>query len=639
MANHGDPRVSTRPLRAALIGMPWFWAHMPSIQLAIVKDLLGSSGVESDVFEFYADFADRFGVELYGKLANTGTYLAERLFSQFYFEELRQESLESVPHLAFDAPEVEKYILRFGTPVVAQFLDDCLLEADWSQYDLICFTLTAQQMGATMAFARLLKRAHPRAKIVIGGAGCAGSMGQALLQMCPEFDIAVHGEAESTLPAMIDALKDDRSLGSVGGISWRDRSGAIEMNGAASIHQFVHSREPLDFSSYFRRLANLPNLSSVASWIPFESSRGCWYGEKSQCTFCGLNEIIKFRQRPTDQIFSELEIYEERHRKNSFFSVDLIMPRTFLRDFVPRMKDEKKDWKIFYEVKANMRRSEVVALAAAGVDWIQPGIESLSDHVLRLMKKGVSAAQNVQCLRLARENGIAVSWNIISNFPKETASDYNMMAAMLPLLYHLDPPSGIAPFEVHRFSPFHSEPEVHGIRVGGPHHRYRAVFPIADKLLGEIVYRFEYELLEPKDEGVSEAHRAVGEAVNGWKKARRRECIFEVEYRPDGTAVLSDSRRSCDVDIRVLQPHEASLLDYLEELRPQVRLAKEFGSARPDAYAAFAGEQGLWSIIDCWRDAGIVLCMSNTVQSLATRVGGATIPAPADRSLDLARAE
>lgn len=612
------------PLRVALIGMPWFWAHMPSIQLAIVKDLLGSSGVEADVYEFYADFADRFGIDLYGKLANTGTYLAERLFSQFYFDELKSEPLNSIPPLAFDHPEIEKYILHFGTPIAEQFLQDCLAEENWSNYDMICFTLTAQQMGATIAFARLLKQHHPRVKIVIGGAGCAGSMGRALLEMCGEFDIAVHGEAETTVPMLVDALKGDRPLASVGGISWRDPSGGVRSNDATTMHDFVHSREPLDFSPYFNRIQNLPKLNSVPSWIPFESSRGCWYGEKSQCTFCGLNEIIKFRQRPTDQIFSELEHYENAYGKNRFFSVDLIMPRTFLKDFLPRMESAKKDWKIFYEVKSNMRRPEVVALAAAGVDWIQPGVESLSDHVLKLMKKGVSAAQNVQCLRLARENNIAVSWNIISNFPKETADDYFTMATMLPHLYHLDPPSGIAPFEVHRFSPFHTEPREHGIRLGGPHHRYRAVFPIADDLLGEIVYRFEYELLQPNEAGLEEALRAVGELVNGWKQARDRECFFRVEYRPNGTALLRDSRQSREVLETSLQPHEASLLDFLEELRPEVRLLQQFASLRPEALAAFGGEQQVQDTIDAWDKAGIVLCASSTVQSLATRTRAAT---------------
>jgi hypothetical protein len=69
----------------------------------------------------------------------------------------------------------------------------------------------------------------------------------------------------------------------------------------------------------------------------------------------------------------------------------------------------------------------------------------------------------------------------------------------------------------------------------------------------------------------------------------------------------------------MLQPHEASLLDFLEELRPQVRLLQQFASSRPEALAAFGGEQQARDAIDGWHEAGIVLCASKTVQSLATR--------------------
>lgn len=617
---HVDQSVAeARPMRAALVGMPWFWAHMPSIQLAILKDILGSCDVESEVFEFYADFADTFGVDLYGKIANTGTYVGERLFSQFYFDELRHQNLEDIPPLAFNEPEIEKHILRFGTPLVDQFLDDCVAETDWARFDLVCLTLTAQQLGASMAFARRLKRRYPDLTVIIGGAGCAGDMGKALLRVCPEFEIAVHGEAEATLPLLVQALRDDASLETVEGVSWRDAEGAVRTGSSTAMHVFTHAREPLDFSAYFARVGRLPNLGRLPSWIPFESSRGCWYGEKSQCTFCGLNEIIKFRKRDTSQIFGELAHYEKTYGRTNFFSVDLIMPRSFLGDFLPAVREAGKDWTIFYEVKSNMQRAEVQDLAAAGINWIQPGIESLSDHVLKLMKKGVSAARNIQCLRLSREQGVTVSWNIISNFPQETARDYADMALMMKCLHHLDPPSGIAPFEVHRFSPFHEEPREHGITLKGPHHRYRSVFPVAEELLSEIVYRFEYDLIEPGDEGLDAARKAVADAVAKWKAAEARSCLFEIEYLEDGSAVLRDTRASEHEIVTRLPSHEAALLGFLDELKPSVRAVQLFAQAFPQAVASFGGVAAVEAKIAGWEADGTVLNVSDTLQSLATR--------------------
>ena len=45
---------------------------------------------------------------------------------------------------------------------------------------------------------------------------------------------------------------------------------------------------------------------------------------------------------------------------------------------------------------------------------IQPGIESLSDHVLKLMRKGTTALQNIQLLKWCREYGVQPEWNLLS---------------------------------------------------------------------------------------------------------------------------------------------------------------------------------------------------------------------------------
>ena len=80
-------------------------------------------------------------------------------------------------------------------------------------------------------------------------------------------------------------------------------------------------------------------------------------------------------------------------------------------------------------MKANLTREQVRLLADAGVRHIQPGIESLSDHVLALMKKGVTGLRNVQLLKWCKEYGIEVDWNILYGFPGETREDYRRFCA------------------------------------------------------------------------------------------------------------------------------------------------------------------------------------------------------------------
>ncbi len=599
----------------ALVAMPWFWAHMPSIQLAIVKDVLRTSGIESDVFEFYVDFIDMTGPHLYREVANTGTYIGERLFSQFYFDALRYDTTQEIPDMHFFSGEIQRDFLLFGTPLVERFLDGCLKELCSFDYDAICFTLTAQQTGATIALARRIRERRRDVPIIIGGAACAGDMGRALLEMCPELDIAVHSEAETVLPRLSEALAGQRPLADVAGISWREE-GAVLSAPATGLHRLSRHRDALNFDAYFARVDRTAVLADSVVWIPFESSRGCWYGEKVQCTFCGLNEIIRYRKRGAGGLLEELQDYACRYGVRNFFAVDLIMPRSFFTEELPAIAAAGKEWSIFYEVKSNMRRQEIALLSRSGVRWIQPGIESLDDDVLKLMRKGVSAAQNVQTLRLSKQQGIMVSWNLISNFPDESAESYENMARMFPRLYHLDPPSGMSPFEVHRFSPFYETPEKLGIRVLGAHESYRDVFPVDEALLDRLVYRFRYEAVRPPDRRLADSRKKVGRAIANWKEAWRRGADFHVTYRPDGTAHLMDSRRSGARIERVLDPPQAKLLHYLEELRARVRLAAAFADHEPAAFAALGGEEGLRHLIADWERQGLVLVISGTVQAL-----------------------
>ena len=56
-------------------------------------------------------------------------------------------------------------------------------------------------------------------------------------------------------------------------------------------------------------------------------------------------------------------------------------------------------------------------LHLAGVHRIQPGIESLSNNVLKLMRKGTTGIRNIQLLKWCKQYKIAVDWNILYGFP------------------------------------------------------------------------------------------------------------------------------------------------------------------------------------------------------------------------------
>ncbi len=529
--------------RVGLISMPWMSPALPSIQLATLQSALRSKGMEADVHELFVDYAADIGLNLYNQLGNLLGYLPEWIFSRHYYgaetgdrleEMFAQDPLSEIPWQG-----AGNTILRALEPVTARYLDRTMEETDWSRYDIVGFSLTISQLGASMALARLLKKKHPRMVIVFGGSQCAGEMGRAILGTCPYVDYAVHMEGEAILPELVRRIRaEGRLSGPMPGMSLRQPDGAVAAGPAGDLYP-ASERLPLDYDAYFHRLERLNLHGKMKPWIPFEGSRGCWWGQKSQCTFCGLHEIMKFRAWEAEPVLEELERLEQRYGVGRFYAMDLILPREYMRTLLPEVARRGHNWMFFWEIKSNVKRQEAETLAKAGVRWVQPGIESLDDDLLALMKKGVSALQNVQLLKWCEELSIFCGWNLLSGLPGEKQASYDRMAAMIPKLHHLRPPSGGGRFQLHRFSPYFDHPEQFGIRWTGAHPMYRYTFPLPQEEVDRLVYLHDFERLE----GTQVDDSAVEAALRVWRSAYARGAKLTLTVLPDGSSQIRDTRR------------------------------------------------------------------------------------------------
>jgi ribosomal peptide maturation radical SAM protein 1 len=174
---------------------------------------------------------------------------------------------------------------------------------------------------------------------------------------------------------------------------------------------------------------------------------------------------------------------------------------------------------LFYEVKANLRYEQLVKLRDGGIRQIQPGIESLSDDVLGLMDKGVTAMQNIALLRWCAELGIQCSWNVMAGFPGEPPEEYERVAEVVPLLVHLDAPMSTARLRLDRFSPFHRDPQRYGFRRVRPSRAYFYVFPLGRRELNRLAYFFDYDYAD--DRHPEDYLAPVTRAVGAWTRAQR----------------------------------------------------------------------------------------------------------------------
>ena len=344
-------------------------------------------------------------------------------------------------------------------------------------------TTMFEQTNASIAILRSLKKKNQKLITCLGGANCEGEMAEGIKETCNEIDHIFSGESEYTF---LKFLSDsNRETGST---IIHDGKPNLNMDEIATPY----------FKDYIEQLKLwLPDseLNKGKFLVPYESSRGCWWGEKSHCTFCGLNgNGMAFRSKSPDRVLKELKEITQETGMAPIAMTDNIMPMHYFKDLLPLIESQLPDLAVFYEEKANLTLENVTSLYRSGIREIQLGIESLSTEILKLMKKGSFASKNIAVLRYTRIHGISVQWNLLYGFPGESVEPYEEMISIIPYLYHLPPPTAAIPVLISRFSPYFDDPVKHHINNLRPLPAYFDFLP-KNAPIDKIAYHFiaDYE--------------------------------------------------------------------------------------------------------------------------------------------------
>lgn len=536
------PDAVSRGRRSAfpvvLVSMPFMDPYRPSIQLGLLKSVTAAAGFPVRTLHANLDFAARIGVGDYDLLCqHRGPMAGEWLFSVEAFRQkapdpdahLADDLARGLPQLGASPGETREKLLRIRNVDVPAYLDALADAFPWGDAAVVGFTSTFQQNTPSFALARRLKQRHPHLVTVFGGANFDSEMGPELVRAVDWIDVAVIGEGDEAFPRLLGALAAGLDLDAVPGLARRVGEQVKVTQPMPPVARLDDLPAP-DYDEYFQRAEDLgiwPRVGHRSVWLPIETARGCWWGAKHHCTFCGLNgTAMSFRPKSAERVLDEFAQQARRYRSFRFEAVDNIMDMTHFTKLFPILRDHETGYEIFYEVKASLRREQLKLMAQAGVTHIQPGIESLSSHVLGLMRKGVRAIQNVNLLRWAQYYDIEVEWNILWGFPGETERDYAEQAAVLPHLRHLRPPSTASPIWLERFSPLFTEADTFPLRHRTPERSYRYVYP-GDVDLARIAYFFDYEV----DGGLPDsAYGSVRHAVADWCEAWRADSRPALTY-------------------------------------------------------------------------------------------------------------
>jgi ribosomal peptide maturation radical SAM protein 1 len=492
-------------------------------------------------------------------------------------------------------------VRRRVSEFISQVADDIVRMAP----DVVGFTTTFQQNTASLAAARAIKQRSKNTKVVFGGANCDGPQGAALHRAFTFIDFVIRGEGEVAFPELLAILADPghADLGTVPGLCYRADDGTALVNPMQANPLPPRAIASPRFDAYFERF----EISVTADWVEpklvVEGARGCWWGEKHHCTFCGLNGTsMQFRSKNPDRFVNEVLQLVRRHQVLDVIVVDNILDPAYFNSALPRLASEGYDFRLHFEVKANLRRDQFDALRAAGAVQVQPGIENLSSRVLGIMNKGVTGCQNVCTLRDAQSAGVTTTWNYLYGFPDEAEADYTSIIEQFPALHHLDPPTGADRIVVERFSPYFDRPAL-GFASLRPAVQYEHTYRLAGAELMDLAYVFASS---PRGISGTAADR-LGQAVSDWR-ANYPDSSLTCEYT-DGRFVLLNTRplytwRSAEL----ADPAEVGLFKMLNRPRRRSMLAARLN----------ADERFITRRIEQWTEMGLLFHDGGRVVHVAT---------------------
>ena len=491
--------------RVTLINMPFATVRLPSIALTQLKSVVEDQfGDEVAVRLLYLnhDFAHLLGLRLYAEMSDSLEAnmcgLGDWFFRGLAFPELPENAEEYLQRFfpqRDEAVELRKRLLLSKRQGLPGFVARLIAKHRLAEENLVGFTSMFSQNVASFAMARKLKEKNPALVTVLGGANCEAPMGGHIAAHVAGVDFVFSGPSLKSFPQLVGHLmagEDDLCHG-IQGVFSRRNFAPEKLRGPQSIGEEVDIDVPvrLDYGPFLdafeRNFADAP----VKPVLLFETSRGCWWGERSHCTFCGLNgTTMRYRRMNAELARAQLERMFELYggRCSRYESVDNIMPREYLKELFPTLH-APPEVSLFYEVKADLKAHEMEVLARARVVDLQPGIESLATSTLKLMRKGTTSFQNINFMKNCVVYGIKPQWNLLLGFPGETGEVYEKYVADIPSLLHLPPPSGAFPVRFDRFSPYFMQAAEYGLDLE-PSDFYSYIYPFSREVLEEMVYFF-----------------------------------------------------------------------------------------------------------------------------------------------------
>jgi anaerobic magnesium-protoporphyrin IX monomethyl ester cyclase len=290
------------------------------------------------------------------------------------------------------------------------------------------------QIPEALHLCRFLRERAPQAMLVLGGPcihQVAVHLEPALQRRLLSFVDAIGlFEGEETLCELVPKLA-----------AWRETSDPaarfelfrtvpnLLVLDPANATPVVGPRHTLDLAE--AAAPDYTDLDLDRYWAPsrtllYAPTRGCYW---NQCSFCyyGLSEsaTAKYREIPPERAASDLAQLSRRHGvKHVYLSCDVLSPSYAIR-FAEALieKGVKIRWSSDLKIEKHFTPERCELLYRSGLRSAAFGIESGSDRILELMRKGTDRATMTAVNQAFHDAGVATEWMTFTDHPDESVDE------------------------------------------------------------------------------------------------------------------------------------------------------------------------------------------------------------------------
>ncbi|MGZ7135121.1 MAG: B12-binding domain-containing radical SAM protein, partial [Methanobacterium sp.] len=312
-----------------------------------------------------------------------------------------------------------------------KIIDDDLIQMGYEKVSMlaeklnpqiVAVTATTSTIKSALKYVELVKNILPDSLTVIGGPHTT-FMPFETLKSSEALDVVVMGEGEETIVDLANHATENKELGEVSGIVYRDlKSGNLK---ATPNRPLIKDLDSLPFPA--RHLVPFESYgASKEQTGGIITSRGCVYS----CNYCSSSLIMgkKFRSRSPDNVMDEIEELIDKYqiRDIGFMDDTFMLNKRRANDIADEIKARGLDLSFVASSRVDrVDQSLLQNLKSSGMKTIYYGVESGSQRILDLMKKGITLKNAGDAVKSAKNVGLEVLTSFILGYPGETEKDMN----------------------------------------------------------------------------------------------------------------------------------------------------------------------------------------------------------------------